>query len=315
MKKTPAPNPEAAPAPGRAPSPQPGRIHPVVVYPFNPPADFSDLEELYDLVRRLDTDRDHYYRPITVIDRKTHFAAERNPDYLTFRKDAIARHSDVLDGWYVDTCQMWYSGLGLASETGRSGDVYWLIPGDFNYGSATGKDVLARLHQLPEIVLELQQDFCIGEIATDHFHSKQLIDTYGTFALLYTWFPGEAEGIRKMTERPRSEFFAIGHSFLCEMLRHRWYAYEETMVILLKAVFGQKKLSKFFVGGISDLPQGHESLTSALQQVERTERVLKSMWLEWNQPKKGWIDEYSELARRSDEVIRTAVRILSTLIK
>src|SRR5205807_743237 len=155
------------------------------------------------------------------------------------------------------------------------------IPGDFNYGSPAGTDVLGRLHELPEIVLELGQDFCVGEIATDHNNSKQLIDTYGTFALLYNWFPAEAQGIRKITERPRSEFFAISHGFLCEVLRQRWYAYEQTMVMLLTGVASRRQISKFFVGGVSDLPQGRESFASAIQQVERTERVLKTLWLEW----------------------------------
>ena len=106
-----------------------------------------------------------------------------------------------------------------------------------------GQEVLGRLHDLPEICLELEQDICIGEIATDHNNSKQLIDTYGTFALLYNWFPSEAQEIRQYTERPRSEFFAIRHRFLSEMLNQRWYAYEQTVVILLQAVFDRKRIS------------------------------------------------------------------------
>src|SRR6185295_13142375 len=140
-----------------------------------------------------------------------------------------------------------------------------------------GKEVLGRLHDLPEICLELQQDMCIGEIATDHNNSKQLIDTYGTFALLYNWFPAEAQEIRQYTERPRSEFFAIRHNFLREVLRQRWYAYEQTVVMLLQAVFSDKRISRFNVGGISDLPEGRESLASSMQQVERTERGLKTL--------------------------------------
>src|SRR5437773_10643513 len=160
---------------------------------------------------------------------------------------------------------MWCSGLGLAFEKGGSEDVYWLIPGDFNYGTAVGREVLGRLHDLPEICVELQQDICIGEIAADHNNSKQLIDTYGTFAMLYNWFPAEAQEIRQFTERPRSEFFAVRHSFLGEVLTRRWYAYEQTVVMLLQAVFGKKRSSRFFVGNISDLPEGREPLSSAIQ--------------------------------------------------
>jgi len=302
-----APRKESAAAPGT-------RIHPVVIYPFRQPNDYSDLDELYQLIARLDGDKDQYARPITVIDRKTHFALERNKAFLDFRKNTVARHSDVLDAWCVDTCQMWYSGLGLAFEKGGPEDVYWLIPGDFNYGTAVGKEVLGRLHDLPEIVLELKQDLCIGEIATDHNNSKQLIDTYGTFALLYNWFPAEAQEIRQYTERPRSEFFAIRHSFLHEVLRQRWYAYEQTVVMLLQAVFSNKHISRFFVGNISDLPEGRESLTSAMQQVERTERVLKTLWRERHQPKAGWTDQFRLLETQSEQVRRTALIILQNLL-
>src|SRR6266480_1051364 len=235
---------------------QTGKIHPVVIYPFKQPGHYSDLEELYQLIARLDADKHTYARPITVVDRKTHYAMEGNKAFFDFRKNTVARHSDILDAWCVDTCQMWCSGLGTAFEQGGPDDVYWLIPGDFNYGTAVGKEVLSRLHDLPEICEELQQDICIGEIATDHNNSKQLIDTYGTFALLYNWFPSEAREIRQYTERPRSEFFAVRHSFLQEVLRQRWYAYEQTVVMLLQAVFSNRRISRFFVGNISDLPEG-----------------------------------------------------------
>src|SRR5881396_417941 len=164
------------------------RIHPVVIYPFRQPAHYSDLEELYQLIARLDADRQTYARPITVVDRKTHYAMDGNKTFLDFRKNTVARYSDILDAWCVDTCQMWYSGLGSAFEQGENSDVYWLIPGDFNYGAAVGHEVLGRLDNLPEIILELGEDLCIGEIEANHNNPKQLIDTYGTFALLYNWF-------------------------------------------------------------------------------------------------------------------------------
>ena len=290
------------------------KIHPVVIYPFRQPGDYSDLEPLYQLIARLDAEKESYARPITVIDRKTHYANEGNKSFFDFRKNTVARHSEILDAWCVDTCQMWYSGLGMAFEKGGPDDVYWLIPGDFNYGTAVGKDVLGRLHDLPEIIVELQQDLCIGEIATDHNNSKQLIDTYGTFALLYNWFPVEAQEIRQYTERPRSEFFAIRHSFLSEVLRQRWYAYEQTVVMLLQAVSNNKKISRFFVGNISDVPEGRESFASAMQQVERTERVLKTLWRERNQATAGWTKKYQELEIQSEQVLRTALSILQNLL-
>ncbi len=291
-----------------------GKIHPVIIYPFRQPGDFSDLQALYELVARLEAEPGFYARPITVMDRKTHFAMNGDKAFHDFRRDVVAKHSEILDAWCVDTCQMWYSGLGMAFERGKNNDVYWLIPGDFNYGTAVGNDVLGRLHNLPEIILELGEDLCIGEIEADHNNPKQLIDTYGTFALLYNWFPTEAEEIRQFTERPRSEFFALGHNFLREVLAQRWYAYEQTVVMLLQAVFAKKRISRFFVGNISDLPEGRESVASALQQVERTERVLKALWRERHQAKASWFEDYRLLEAQSEHVRRTALTIFQHLL-
>ncbi len=310
-KKSP---PRSGPRKGAVKKPATGRIHPVIIFPFRHPANLEDLKQLYGLVERLDGDKTTYARPITVMDCKTRVAMAKSPRHQQFRERTVARHSDVLEAWCVDTCQMWYSGLGLAYERGGPNDVYWLIPGDFNYGSAMGKDVLSHLHDLPEICDELQQDLCIGEIATDHNNSKQLIDTYGTFALLYNWFPAEAQEIRGYTERPRSEFFAVRHGFLGEMMRHRWYAYEQTVVMLLHAVLAKKHISRFFVGNISDLPEGRDSLNSAMQQVERTERVLKSFWREQHHEKDGWSKTYRQLELQSEKVRRTALILLENLL-
>jgi hypothetical protein len=305
---------EAAGSTKTAAKARPGKIHPVVIYPFKQPGDYSDLEELYRLIAALDGEKEKYARPTTVVDRKTFFAMEGNKAFADFRANTVARHSDILDAWCVDTCQMWYAGLGAAFEKGGPEDVYWLIPGDFNYGSAVGKYVLGRLHDLPEIILELGEDFCVGEIATDHNNSKQLIDTYSTFALLYNWFPAEAREIRKITERPRSEFFAIRHGFLREALGDRWFAYEQTMVMLLKAVDQNRKISRFFVGEISDLPEGREPFDSVVRQVERAERVIKTLWLERNHARRGWSDKYRVLEGQSEHVRQAALIILRNLL-
>lgn len=290
------------------------RIHPVVIYPFRQPTNPTDLKELFQLIARLDSEKDTYARPITVIDRKTSAANINNRAFQDFRHNTVAKHSDILDAYCVDTCQMWYSGLGMAHDRGKEGDVYWLIPGDFNYGSHTGQEVLSRLHDLPEICVELQQDICVGEIATDHHNSKQLIDDYGTFTLLYNWFPAEAREIRGYTERPRSEFFAVRHGFLGDALQQRWYAYEQTMVMLLQAVFAKKHIAQFFVGNISDLPEGGESLPSVMQQIERTERVLKTLWRERHQATDGWIDQYRALEKQSEQVRQTAMLTLQNIL-
>src|SRR6266496_1540873 len=126
MRKTQRPHARAA---NTKPAPK-GKIHPIVIYPFRQPADYADLRSLYQLVARLDKEKDKYSRPITVMDRKTHYALEQNGPFLDFRKRVVARPSEILDAWCVDTCQMWYSGLGQAFEAGGPDDVYWLFLGD-----------------------------------------------------------------------------------------------------------------------------------------------------------------------------------------
>lgn len=316
MKTTPASKHavQSEASPKTAAAKQSPRIHPVVIYPFRQPGDYSDLEPLYEVIAGLDADKGKFARPITVMDRKTCHAMEGNKAFLEFRRSHVAKHSDVLDAWCVDTCQMWYSGLGAAFEQGGAQDVYWLIPGDFNYGTPAGKEVLTQLRVLPETVQAKKQDLCIGEITMRPDSSKELIDTYGTYALLYNWFPAEARKIRQITERPRSEFFAIGHSFLHEVLRQRWYAYEQTMVLLLLAVLSNKHVGRLSVGDVSDLPLGTESLASALLQIERTERVLKTFWLELHQPMAGWSENYRILEAQSDQVHRTALIVLQNVL-
>lgn len=316
MKKSPARRaPARSPAPSVKSAPASrGRIHPIIIYPFRHPVDMTHLERLYGWAAELGEDSGTYARPVTVVDRKTHHSNAANRAYLDFRNQTVGVHSEILDAWCVDTCQMWYSALGQAYDRGSEGDVYWMIPGDFDYGSQMGQEVLSRLHDLPEILLDLDQDLCVGEITTDHNNPKQLIDTYGTFALMYTWFPAEAQEIREYTERPRSEFFAIRHQFLGHVLRQRWYAYEQTVVSLLHAVFNHKRISRFCVGQITDLHDGGETLASALQQVERTERVLKTLWRERHQSDPGWIGHYRILEARSEEVRRAALTVLENLL-
>ena len=84
--------------------------------------------------------------------------------------------------------------------------------------------------------------------------------------------------------------------------------------MLLKAVVSNRQISRFFVGHVSDLPEGRESLAAAVQQVERTERVLKSLWRERHPPKTGWMDHYRLLETQSEQVRRTALLILQNTL-
>jgi hypothetical protein len=292
-----------------------GKIHPVVIYPFAHPSDLADLEELYRLIAQLASDKETCARPITVMDRKTYDAARWNKHFSNFRSKVVAEHSQILDAWCVDTCQMWYTGLGAAHEQGNPDDVYWLIPGDFNYGVAVGREVLGNLRKLPEMVLTRQQDLCIGEVTFDINSSKELIDTYGTWGLLYNWFPQQTSELRKLTSRPRSEFFAMRHGFLQEVLHQRWYAYEQTTTMLLQGLSSKRRVGRLALGDITDLPQRQDTVAAAMQQVERMERMLKLVWREWNQQQPDWIERFQALEAGSEQVRRAAMVLLIKLLR
>jgi hypothetical protein len=85
--------------------------------------------------------------------------------------------------------------------------------------------------------------------------------------------------------------------------------------MLLHAILQKKRISRFFVGNISDLPEGRDSLASAIQQVERTERVLKALWREQHQAGPNWWDQYLALESRSEQVRRAALTILRNLLR
>jgi hypothetical protein len=98
------------------------------------------------------------------------------------------------------------------------------------------------------------------------------------------------------------------------MLHQRWYAYEQTVVILLRAIQTGKRITRFSVGNISDLAEGRESFASAVQQVERTERVLKSVWREMHAAQGDWADRYRRLETQSEQVRRAALILLENLL-
>ena len=120
-------------------------------------------------------------------------------------------------------------------------------------------------------------------------------------------------------EKPRSEFFAISHSYLGHVLSRRWYAYEQTIVILLQGMLGlrpNRRIRKIALGDISDLAQGRDSLASAMQQVERTERVLKLYWrkiYEGQDPL--WPDRFRKLDAQSEQIRGAALVILEQILR
>jgi hypothetical protein len=307
------------------------RIHPIIVYPFAHPQNLDHLKTLYTKISELcGKTNGKYYTPITVLNRQTidrvctpkmntDEATEAKARFEDFLATEIKPHSKIIEAWCVDTCQMWLTGLGSASdENSALAAVYWLIPGDFNYNSEEGRKVLRKIEEIPlRVYQESAVDLSLGEIKVPLNSAKQLIDTYGTYGLLYNWFPTEAQGIRLITDKPRTEFFAISDSYLRYVLSKRWYAYEQTIVLLLHAMAGLnpvRGIRKVELGEIQDEEQGRSRLEGAMQQVERTERVLKLFWRERHSEDRAWREQFRILDRQSEQVRGAAMVIFEQIL-
>lgn len=302
------------------------RIRPIIIYPFSHPRASNHLELLFgDFLKSLQSD-DRFARPVTVINRQTHYRSldpHDNNKASSYKKlrGLVESVSDIQDSWSVDTCAMWLTGFGAALDAGDVDDVFWLMPGDFHYDSVdVTRTALARTKLIPEKVYAGECQLCLGEISTKPNSAKQLIDTYGTYGLLYNWFPAEAQGIRQITTKPRSEFLAIDYEFLrTALVKERWYAYEQTIVILLQNMRGQRQVRPVDVvnlGEVEDDPSSRSTLSSAMQQIERTERVLKLFWRELNEPRHpgDWQDDFRRLESQSGQVRGAAMTIMQQLL-
>ena len=305
-----------------------GLIHPIIIYPYSFPKNTTHLERLYEeLVAKHLGDASKFCKPITVINQQTRQRQEGQHLYDTSLKMVRKYCGDPCYTWSVDTCQMWLSGFGAAYDNGKPGDVYWLIPADFRYAEPIAKDekdTMLEMLKIPHRVNKREDgqiiELSLGQIKVPINSAKQLIDTYGTYGLLYNWFPAEGKGIRARTDKPRTEFFAISHSYLSEVLSQRWYAYEQTIIILLgymKGTDSRRKIAITQLGSISDEEADRDDLTGAMMQVERTERVLKLYWRESQrrQEPPEWRARFRQLDRQSEQIRGAALVILEQILK
>lgn len=309
-------------------------IRPIVIYPFSHPKDTRHLEKLYStLIREISEDETgKYAKPVTVINRQTHYRTKEMhiregnktqqiiESYDNIRTELVEKYSSVIDSWSSDTCAMWLRGLGDAFCESDVDDIFWIIPGDFHYDTPSGEKAIKEMKKIPDNVYNGRCELCLGEIEVPVNSSKQLIDTYGTYGLLYNWFPAEAQGIRQITSKPRTEFFAIGHDFLqIALVNERWFAYEQTLIILLQNMRGQKPVRRVLpveLGHIEDDPASRSTLSTAMQQVERTERALKLFWRELNETKYPgeWPDLFRKLDNQSEQIRGAAMTIMQQLL-
>lgn len=316
-------------------------IFPIIIYPFTQPTDEESFDLLLkDIKAAVSKAKDYHFEvPLVVINRQTHYrnydsgfeimsTADKRKVYKKtvnkLKKLEEEGKLRILDVWSVDSCQMWLAGFGecydISKANNRVNDVYWLIPGDFFYASTAGRAMLNKLIQLPISVASGDCQLCLGEIDAPGNSSKALIDTYGTYGLLYTWFPAEAQGIRNITSRPRSEFFAINQEFLsAALVNERWFGYEQTIVILLQNMKGNKtvrRVKSINLGEVPDDATERKTLPAAMRQIDRTERLLKLLWRDSNQVTlaSNWPDRFRLLEMQSEQVRGAAMTIMGHIL-
>lgn len=248
-------------------------------------------------------------------------SAKLSHDWLDEQLQKRSWGDDLIDVdfcWSVDTCQMWLEGWGHALLKYPDDERIVQLPGDL---SRLGSEAEFFEKSLPEFIVRDDCDLILGDFNFGGMHSaKDLIDQYGTFPLLANWFPEIAQAIHeKEILHPRSEFLNLSCEILREILSLRKFAYEQTINIVVQLYevrqhwWWETRVGVHRLGSIED-ETGFRKYRDCLDQIERTERMLKVIWreLRWHsgaEPDEKEITKYDELDSRSTS-IREAGRII-----
>ena len=304
-----------------------------ISFPYNS-KDPAVFDKLLALLRGVSDQN----RPINTSDRKPLMIVNTDTlergGYDAFLRYLEDRHqTDVLNTYEMnriratDTCQMWIHGWDTILEESKVATVpdesILQLPGDLKDVRANFNEFLSKIRDLR---LKLHEaDFVIGDFDTDPLGAKALIDTYGTLPLLLTWFPHVAARVRGQyrISRPRSEFIAASTGFMQSMLSKRKFAYEQTLTLLIYAIefprFGTPpngawRIERVEMGLIADHGE-HRGFREAVDQIERTERMLRALWREMNSDAEGFsVEEFERLDLRSTAMRETAMIILENYL-
>jgi len=264
-------------------------------------------------------------KPVIVVNRDTENRGlyKKFENYLKDEGDDQRLNDlDILKVWSVDTCQMWLAGFGkiIDDKNKNSNDdttSILQIPGDLKY-IRDFDNFLNQLVGMNERIQSNSCEFIIGDFKVEPEKSKHLIDLYGTYPLLFNWFPEIAEQLREeiKIKRPRSEFFSASINFLSEMLYKRKFAYEQTIAFLIYALKGGSRwrINKVDIGIIGDYGE-NRGFREATDQIERTERLLKLLWREINGGDRFDVKEFERLDRRSTAIREAAIVSLENFLK
>lgn len=253
--------------------------------------------------------RDH--SPIVVLNEDT----VQRGGAVAFLADPRSKGLIVTKTWSVDTCQMWLHGWGYVYDHFPAAERIVQLPGDIDMVESEQE----FLNRLKLFMTNTAFDICIGDFSIgDRFSTKALIDEFGTYPLMLNWFPGLTQAIlKKSLFRPRSEFLNLDTSVLRDLLKARKFAYEQTINLLIGAWDFDSNIWKNDViavplGNIKDDTSQRNYMT-ALDQIERLDRLLRLRWREVHLPRDeadylAFFKRYHQL-EQSAESIREAAGI------
>jgi hypothetical protein len=292
----------------------------------------------WELIENCQTYSNH--SPLVIVNNDT-INRNQADDFLTH---PLRRTIDIQKVWAVDTCQMWLHGWGkIIDDNKKVSDTKKIrrivqIPGDLENVS-NRKIMYRKLEDFVKLDVDAETgrywDIALGDFQTDTYSSKNLIDVYGTLPLLANWFPLLSEKIFSLElYKPRTEFLNLRVEFLEDHLKNfRKFAYEQTLNMLIhswdfkkKNLKEEYKIKIFPLGEIKD-DSGFRGYQGCLDQIERTERMLKLLWREkeaekWKDDKnapserefRDFIDRYDRLTQRSQAICETAKVTIRSLL-
>jgi hypothetical protein len=204
-----------------------------------------------------------------------------------------------------------------------------LLPGDLR--NLKNEDEV--IDNIRNFVKADKPDYIVGNFKSiDPYSAKELIDVYGVFPLVANWFPEAWGCIRAVgIDKPRSEFLNMSTPYLKYMLKYRPFAYEQTLSMLIRAWYKcrsdakeggiqtyknwEKTVISMPIGEVSDSPGGR-NYAGAIDQIERTERMLRTLWRELEEwipsaDAKSFMDDVKEYGEKDERstAIRNAGRI------
>ncbi len=255
----------------------------IIIFPYSGFEEKSEAETAFWSIVEWCKIVDMDSKPLVVVNRDTEI--RQKTVAFTKKNNGIV---DTISVWSVDTCQMWLAGWGYVIDNFSKAERICQIPGDLT----TIVDKANFKGKLDNMMTHTMTDFVLGTFDTgDPLSAKELIDTYGTKPLLANWFPEVSKELQKLSPRltkMRTEFLNINISTLKELIKYRKFAYEQTLNMLLRSWDHENENWKYIIrvfelGTLKD-DTSFRSFRGCVDQVERTERMLKMIWREVKEP-------------------------------